>query len=237
MAELYLTDLCNEIDAETQCEAALDSALKIDNPIFPPDVPQAMANLRLSQNRGKEAVAFILDAYGRMKVGCEAMAHLVGLSSENYVRGKEELRVSPKAKEIKDDALEAANSLPSFEFRCQSAKLLMECSSLLNDSNGTKEKEQESYCIVSAVHVLGSLIAQNDEVAEIWFLLGCAFSMNKNFVSSRDYFEQALEMLRKVKDDMGVMDRQSKEIEDQIVEVEQRISELDTNHFNGMDEN
>ena len=196
-----------------------------------------MANLRLSQNRGTEAVGFILDAYSRMKVGCEAMSHLVGLSCEKYIDDKEELSESTKAKEIKDDALDAATSLPSFEFRCQSAKILMECSSLLNDSNNMKEKEQESYCISSAIHVLGSLMAENDEVAEIWFLLGCAFSMNKNYVASRDYFEQCLEMLKKVKDDLNVMENESKEIEEQIVEVEKRISELTSTHLNEMDEN
>ena len=43
IAELCLTDLCYESDAESQFEAALESALIIDNHTFNPDVLQAMA--------------------------------------------------------------------------------------------------------------------------------------------------------------------------------------------------
>lgn len=238
IAELYLTDLCYEADAESQCEAALESALFIDNPRFSPDALQAMANLRLSQNRGREAITLILEAYNRMKIGCEAMASLVGLPCENNNDEKGmEAKDTSRAKEIEDDALEAANSLPGFEFRCQSAKILMECSSLLKDVVNFEEKEQEKHCIGAAINVLGSLLSENDEVAEIWFLLGCAFSTTKNIFASKYYFQQALEMLRKVKADIVGMDScdESKVIEERINDVEQRILELDTEQL--MEEN
>ena len=230
IAELYLTDLCYEADAESQCEAALELALLIDNPKFSPDALQAMANLRLSQNRGKEAISFILEAYSRMKIGCEAMSNLVGLPSQNHNDGKHMIKEASSAKEIGDDGLKAANTLPGFEFRCQSAKILMECSSLLKEGAELKEVEHEKYCCGAAIHILGSLLAENDEVAEIWFLLGCAFSATKNTLASKYYFQQALEMLRKVKDGMDGKDAcgELQEIQARIQDVERRILELDT---------
>merc|ERR1712038_476026 len=107
MAELYLTDLCYEPNAEQECERSLTLALELDKLmvleqqqtvnnningsgsgsgstiLLTPDAVQAMANLRLCQNRCMEAVPYILDAYSRMKVGCEAMADLVGLGRED----------------------------------------------------------------------------------------------------------------------------------------------------------
>lgn len=196
VAELYLTDLCYEPNAEQNCESALQEALKLDDPKSSPDAVQAMANLRLSQNRGPEAVACIIDSYNRVKVGIEAMADLVGLGTDKKTESESMENV---AKELKGEALDAANSLPGFEFRCQMSKLLLECGSCLE---GTKEKrEQRQFCVEAAIQVLGSLLAENDEVIETWFLLGCAFSSidPKNIDASKHYFETSLTMLENLK--------------------------------------
>ena len=103
VSELYLTDLCCEPNAEQNCESALQTALELDDPQSSPDAVQAMANLRLSQNKGVEAVSYILDAYGRVKVGCEAMADLVGLGADDGMES--EAAGGNVAKELKGETL------------------------------------------------------------------------------------------------------------------------------------
>merc|ERR1719491_1092557 len=84
VAELYLTDLCDEVDAESKCESYLKTALQLGDNESTPDATQAMANLRLCQSRGVEAIPYILEVYGRMKEAVSAMTDLVGLGcSEN----------------------------------------------------------------------------------------------------------------------------------------------------------
>ena len=230
VAELYLTDLCFEDNAEQNCESALQAALQLDDPNSSPDAMQAMANLRISQCRGLEAIAFIVEAYNRVKVGCEAMADLVGLGVD---QGTNSQNGESVAKELKGEALDASNSLPGFEFRCQMAKLLLECASILEDESteGAKKTEQRKCCVEAAIQVLGSLLAENDEVIEIWFLLGCAFASTepKSDDASKYYFETTLDMLEKVKKGLKremPVDEVKAEIEDvrqKIKDVKQRL--------------
>lgn len=279
IAELYLTDLCYEPNAEQECENALTLALELDKKqqlqmhsihgnnkdskdndalIVLPDAVQAMANLRLCQNRFLEAIPFILDAYSRMKVGCEAMADLVGLGRE--ISGEVQNQVMTEnskdtvAKELGEDALKAANKLPGFEFRCQTAKILLECAANLEQSKSKdneidqgqsidyeKREEQRLYCIEAAVQTLGSLMAENDEVIETWYLLGCAFQSKSsdNFDLAKHYFENTLEMLMKTKDeieqssDMHMMENDEfnplTDIMEKIEDVEKKIKEVDQN--------
>ncbi len=214
VAELYLTDLCDKPDAESLCEAALNSALTLDeasssdisfeseigdgsNAPPPPDALQTIANFRLSQCRVPDAAVCILKAYERMKVGCEAMSALVGLA---YADGgaKDDGESEAKSRELVD--VDAASSLPEYSFRCQTAKIMLECASLLENS----DTETKNQCAESAIQVLGSLLAENDEVIEVWYLLGCAFmactpSHNE---SAHYYWEHTLSMLTKVKEDL-----------------------------------
>jgi tetratricopeptide (TPR) repeat protein len=70
LAELYLTDLCYEDDAEASCQAALDQALQHD--VCQSHEPvQGLASLRLSQNRHAEAVQLIQAAYERINAAQE----------------------------------------------------------------------------------------------------------------------------------------------------------------------
>ncbi|KAL7514167.1 hypothetical protein ACHAXN_013269 [Cyclotella atomus] len=260
IAELYLTDLCDEPDAEANCEKELESALKLDelsskfydtvskdkmmdvenNDALtppPPDALQTMANLRMSQSRPQDALDCIFKAYDRMKVGCEAMATLVGLGKdddEEEVDGAKE-----KARELIE--VDAASSLPSYEFRCQTAKLFMEIASVF----GCEEKKSSSdnnnnatmKCAEAAIQILGSLMAENDEVIEVWYLLGCAFmaSSPPQVESARYYWDQSMDMLVKVKQDMKeCMDEEDEDvaaeveaIDEQIGEVRKKLDEID----------
>ncbi len=193
IAELYLTDLCEEETAETDCETYLEKALQLKDADGEPlvDALQTMASLRLSQKeRQLEAVPFILRAYEKQRVGSEALAALVGLNQKS--EGE-----TDKAQELLE--VDAANNLPEFEFRCQTAKLLLECAGLLSESNVDGKKEDE--CVTAAISVLGSLLAQNDEVIEIWYLTGCAFCAKKPPLTdtARFYLERAKEMLTDIR--------------------------------------
>jgi tetratricopeptide (TPR) repeat protein len=70
VAELYMTDLCFADDAETQAQTALTNALQhADQSV--PEPHQAMANLRLSQDRPAEAVPYIKEAAKRLQTAVE----------------------------------------------------------------------------------------------------------------------------------------------------------------------
>lgn len=60
VAELYLTDLCFNEDAEQQCERAVTQALELNSEMVEPH--QLQASLRLSQQRPEEALASLRQA-------------------------------------------------------------------------------------------------------------------------------------------------------------------------------
>lgn len=53
IADLYMTDLCDEPNAESNCEVALNEALKMDSNNI--DALQSLANLRMIRNKDDEA--------------------------------------------------------------------------------------------------------------------------------------------------------------------------------------
>jgi hypothetical protein len=201
VAELFLTDLCFEDTAEAECDSYVSLALKIKDldgePVI--DALQTAASLRLSQSRKEEARKFILRAYNKMRTGCEALANLVGLEEK-----------AKRAVELVE--VDAANSLPSFEFRCQTAKLLLECAATEGGSagdNGNNQKppaseleQEQQQCNRAAIRVLGSLLAENDEIPEVYYLLGCAYMASETVEVARHYWTQALELLVKMQKDL-----------------------------------
>eukprot|EP00535_Pseudo-nitzschia_heimii_P013132 CAMPEP_0197197980 /NCGR_PEP_ID=MMETSP1423-20130617/33143_1 /TAXON_ID=476441 /ORGANISM="Pseudo-nitzschia heimii, Strain UNC1101" /LENGTH=430 /DNA_ID=CAMNT_0042651809 /DNA_START=63 /DNA_END=1351 /DNA_ORIENTATION=- len=203
LAELYLTDLCDEDTAEIDCEGYLEKALQLRDADGEPfvDALQTMASLRLSQNdKRTEAVPFILRAYQKQRVGSEALATLVGLGEEKGVDSRNG-DIEPQAQELLE--VEAANNLPEFEFRCQTAKLLLECAGLLHESatTGKHGNHTKDECVAAAISVLGSLLAQNDEVIEIWYLTGCAFAAKTPppIGTAKFYLERARDMLTDIR--------------------------------------
>eukprot|EP00980_Cylindrotheca_fusiformis_P015435 scaffold4343_cov144-Cylindrotheca_fusiformis.AAC.13 len=200
VAELYLTDLCYDEKAETECESFLEKALQqkdYDGQPFP-DALQTFASLRLSQQtKRQESIQYILRAFEKMKVGCDALALLVGMMEQSGQNNESKVGSDGQALELTE--VEAANNLPDFEFRCQTAKLLLECAALSAEIELPLEDQQlqEQQCVAAAISVLGSLLAQNDEVVEIWFLAGCAFALKKPAMtdSAVYYMQRAMEML------------------------------------------
>ena len=246
-----MTDLCEEPDAESLCESSLKSALALDeasssisigkseenDEISPPspDALQTMANFRLSQSRVQEALECILKAYDRMKVGCEAMSTLVGLGNNGKAESASseiELEEDTKARELVN--VDAASSLPEYNFRVQTAKILLECaSSLVEDRNNSDAMIMKiNQCAESAIQVLGSLMAENDEIIEVWYLLGCAFvtCTPANVDSATYYWKHAHEMLIKVKSGLeeAIDDGDDDEAENELEAIECQIKEVET---------
>lgn len=219
MVELYLTDLCEEPDAEDLCEASLKDAFAIEDKMvsfggcLPPDAMQTMANFRLSQSRGLEALDFIMKAYGRMRTGCEAMSSLVGLGECN---GDAE-----PSRELVE--VEAASQLPEYNFRCQTAKIMLECASF--------QKEGDNVCIEASIQVLGSLLAENDEVADVWLLMGCSFAALSppNNDAAKYYWETALSMLNAAREGLEVMiehDAENECLEQELQSIQCQLEEV-----------
>jgi tetratricopeptide (TPR) repeat protein len=148
IAELYLTDLCYEDDAESRCQAALDEAMRMDVGDSP-EVTQALANLRLSQQKGVEAAELMLETVRRLKA-CQQEDAEEGGEEEEEEEGKEGGRGLP---------------LPNVMFRVQTAKLLLECQAY---KNGKK-------CAKRAIKVLEACKCEDDENMEVWYLLGVAY--------------------------------------------------------------
>jgi hypothetical protein len=146
--------------AENQCKHYLEKALQLKDVDGEPmvDALQSMASLRISQDQDQrpEAVSYILRAYEKQRVGSEALAALVGLDDRgmqqktggsssscsndcNDTTVLQEDQEDEHAKELVE--VDAANNLPEFEFRCQTAKILLECTDLLSKQRKDKHHD------------------------------------------------------------------------------------------------
>jgi tetratricopeptide (TPR) repeat protein len=245
-AELYLTDLCMEDQAEQHCERYVHQALHdyLDSTTHEPyvDAWQTAASLRLSQRR-LDAVDCILRAYPYMKEGCQSLASLVGLGNETSTTSSRE----PAQQALELSALESVQDLPGFEFRCQTAKLLLECAQVCRGHEDPRSYE----CVASAIAVLGSLLAENDEVIEIWMLLGDAMAALEATTEALHYWQQARTMLQAVKksltqavaetadpEEEDELQNQLDEVTCQCEELEEKIQEIndDDDSASNMDE-
>ncbi|TMW63443.1 hypothetical protein Poli38472_002384 [Pythium oligandrum] len=147
LGELYMTDLCDEDDAETKCENFFQEAMKFD--IGLPEPTQALANLRLVQQRKEEAAELMEETYRRLNENCDE------------------------------------NSLPSLEFRIATGKALIEV-----------EMYEE------ACDVLEGVMQEDDENAELWFLVGTCYRAMDDLAMSLEFFQKCEEMLQKLKKEL-----------------------------------
>eukprot|EP00956_Cyclotella_meneghiniana_P031298 scaffold81817_cov63-Cyclotella_meneghiniana.AAC.1 len=161
------------------------------------------------------------------------MSALVGLNKE-----ADDLESKEKAHELLE--VDAASSLPSYEFRCQTAKLFMEIASVIDSDKKQASSDNESVtgkCAEASIQILGSLMAENDEVIEVWYLLGCAFMACSppQIESAHYYWDQCMTMLERVKqqikdcidnDDNGDASAELEAIEEQIGNVKKKLEEI-----------
>ncbi|GMH77336.1 hypothetical protein TrST_g10568 [Triparma strigata] len=232
IAELWMTDLCMSPLAESSCESSVAAALSNDEGVHP-DGFQALSSLRLSQRRGEDAANAILKAYGMMEEGVKAGANTVGLGSKDIRETASPMEDGSQALELTSLELSSIDSLPGFEFRTQTSKLLLECSSVENLPPPIVTALGDA-----AVAVLGSLLCENDEVVETFFLLGCAFARLEEGDEAMNYLNRAKEMLEKVKkgieEELNSLDgfdteglaEQAESIEDQMDMISDKITEI-----------
>ena len=152
LAELYLTDLCFEEDAEQSCQAALDQSMQY-NTTNNHEPVQGLASLRLSQGLYTEASQLMHVAYERIV------------------------------------ALQETDTPVDTELRLAAVRLLMECA------------PHAASCADDALGLLSTLMREDDENVEIWFLMGVAFFQQTppDLELSKQYLEKAGGMLDAVK--------------------------------------
>jgi tetratricopeptide (TPR) repeat protein len=156
VADVYLTDLCDEAEAEGVSEASAGSAVKVD-----PSNPEAYAvaaSVRLSQSRPADAAALL-------KKACEALSAL----EEQHAAAQDEedeTTVSAAAASAAAAASSSSSSsssaashpaapfpLPTYSARLSLARMCLEVE--LNDEAG---------------ELLDTLLGEDDTDMEVWFL-------------------------------------------------------------------
>ena len=224
-AEVYLTDLCEQADAEQQCEQWVQKALTFQIPVSDKatdetrptvDALQLLANLRISQCRASEALPAILEAFQQIEGPCRSLAHLVDVTPTV----EEGVTQEDQAMELSQ--VDAVQALPGFEFRCQMVKIMLEAAAV---SENADDKDRVA-CRQAAIYVLGSLMAENDEVVEIWVLLGDAFQAISCHDEAVSYWQNALDMLGQLKQSIEEDMQMSTSMLEDDPEADQREDEM-----------
>ena len=212
IADLYMTDLCFEEEAEILCEECIKSAIQYDPMGL--DGHQSMANLRLSQKRDSEACTIIWEVYNRT----------MELRKKHQERGiiQELLRSSNNGVNGNCDNSSASgddSDVPSTQFSVQTAKLLIECSN--NESNDFPS---------SAICLLTDLLNDDDENIEIWYIIGVAAleSNPPDYDLARYNLEKAQEMMNVVYQQIG---SENFPFTDEMLLVQEHLKLINENHF------
>ncbi len=162
IAELYMSDLCFEPNAESQCEKYLELANLIceDNP----QALQGMANLRINQCKPDLALPLILRTSSIIE---QIMSQLSGCNLDDDLDD-----VQMEQNDVETTMGELEELLPPFDFCLSTCRILFE----LNE-------------FTRARSLLELLAAENDEMVAIWLLLAqCQFAI----VSDKESEEFAL---------------------------------------------
>lgn len=144
IVELFMSDLCFEEDAETQCEEYLVKAETLTPNSF--EVSQLFCSFFISKKNEEKAIEFIQKTIELMKT-------------------------------VNNDIFEEDSFVP-FEFRIQTARLLIELKKYLD-----------------AVELLVSLVNENDTIVESWILLGKCYSQLDQKPHAQKSLDNAKELL------------------------------------------
>uniref|UniRef100_A0A7R9UBQ8 Uncharacterized protein n=1 Tax=Pinguiococcus pyrenoidosus TaxID=172671 RepID=A0A7R9UBQ8_9STRA len=184
VAELYMTDLCTEKGAEEACERSLREAQQFDEGA--PELPQALASLRLSQNRQQEAALLALEASER---------------TQKLIREVAGATTALAALQAGEDAQADVPVGPELELRISLTKILIECASQAVIEEGG-HGGLCGKCAERAAEVIHGCLEEDEDNVEQWFLLGCAAQLMvpPDLTVARDAFRQAQQMLGKIRD-------------------------------------
>ncbi|XP_073533520.1 uncharacterized protein [Phyllobates terribilis] len=183
VAEIYLTDLCMEEGAGDKCKEAITNALGYHP--SSPEALQLMASYLFSMEQPQEGKEFLM----------KSLASWLPRLQNN--KGEEQ--------EADDDDL-VESTLPPYESRITTAKLLIEAedfeeigSSSVMYWNRVRSRLQD--CIVwLATEVLDGLLEEDDEVIQVWYLLGWVCYLQAKESDKEEAFKDSARMyLRKAK--------------------------------------
>ncbi|KAG7469994.1 hypothetical protein MATL_G00134940 [Megalops atlanticus] len=194
VAEIFFTDLCMEEGAADKCKEAIERALQYD-----PDNPEAlqlMASYLFSTESPQDGKDYLMRSVALWLPSQRKRA-------EHSLGGREE----EEEEEEDEEEERLQNEMPPYESRITTGKLLVEA------------EEYET-----ASEVLEGLLEEDDEVVQVWYLLGwvCYLQAEKpeeaeTFKdSARTYLTKAKKLYLKLRcDDLAMLEH-----------VEQLLGEL-----------
>jgi tetratricopeptide (TPR) repeat protein len=150
IAEIYMTDSCEDDNAENECQSILNEALKVDPNNC--ETLQVMASFKISQQKPDEALHYLTRSYETWKSLIEK-ANQADIGEDNEEREAEIATIY--------------EGIPAYEFRIATAKLFLEL-----------QKPE------TAAEILKILTLEQDNIAEVWYLLGFAYSNNKDLAAN-----------------------------------------------------
>lgn len=175
MAELYMTDLCDDEDAEQRCEEILMHALQCDDRNV--EVLSTLANFRLCQQKPDVAKQAIHEAANRLsEIEDEVQKHYVMAHDPDNEKmdGQSNGNNGPAVSSV------LAPALPPYATRSSLAKAAM-----------------ETECYSDALTVLEGLLAEDDTDLELWFLIAEAYFHSGDPHTALQYVGDALQEVNK----------------------------------------
>lgn len=179
IAELYLTDLCYDDGAEASCEAAVQEALRQDSTNL--EIYQTLASLRISQCRGQEA-SELMQRVAQKVLEVREKLHRRTLAEDLGVATQRQHEEDHQADELDAPTVEAATA---------TVKLCLECV-VYNPALAE-----------AARALITNLLEEDDEVIELWRLLGLACQQlqpTPDLQGAVDAFEQAKDLLEQIRE-------------------------------------
>ncbi|KNC74949.1 hypothetical protein SARC_12517 [Sphaeroforma arctica JP610] len=155
IAELYMTDLCMEAKAESECKRVLQLAVEADPENI--EALQTFASYYISacdKDQARQAIAKSVSLW--LKVEEIEKLKAGGLTEEEAIGGMD------------------TESLPSYEFRINTARIL---------------SELEMY--KEALLVLSRLEKEDDEVVEVWYMHGIVAQLIQDHTTAIECLREA----------------------------------------------
>lgn len=185
ISEIFMSDCCFEENAEDKCSIAIDLAIKSDP--TNPEAYQCLAALQVVKDQIEEA-------------------------KESLQKSLSFWLPSIENEESDENAEKRLQSLPLYDSRIKTSKLLIEAKMLYEASK-----------------VLETLLEDDDEVVEVWYLLGWC-----NYIRGEDYKRNAQFYLRKAKE---VNAKTGNGDDDCMEHIKELLHELDAIYPSGNEEN
>ena len=199
IAELFLTDLCDEEHAEQSCEKALAAAAQVDPESL--DVLQTLASVRISQCRSVEAGEIMDRVSSRVLVALER-------AQKETIASTTEPQSNTHVFRTLASGFEEA---PEHQFCVSTAKLLVECA-CANPSLAER-----------AMDLAEMLLEEDDENVELWYIMGMAAlgAQPPDTETAIYHLDHAKEMLVAARERFGA----SESSDSMLAMVEQRLAE------------